>query len=52
MTDKETIEFIKNVRKITKDITSSKDKSKKMLEEIGTHTKKGNLRKEYKCIDN
>ena len=48
MTSKETEEYIKDMKKFTKKVSASKEKSKEFLEKTGVYSKKGNLNQPYK----
>lgn len=48
MSDKEIKEFIRSFNEYTKEITSTKEKSREYLQDVGLYTKKGTLEKEYK----
>jgi hypothetical protein len=48
MTPKETDAYIKDMKKFTKKVSASKDKSKQFLEKTGVYSKKGNLNQPYK----
>jgi len=48
MTDKEPKKIVRDMRKFEKKITSSSEKSKKLIIKAGICTPKGNLRKPYK----
>lgn len=48
MSDKEIKEFIRSFNEYTKEITSTKEKSREYLQDVGLYTKKGTLKKEYK----
>ena len=48
MTAKETEVYIKDMKKFTKKVSASKDKSKEFLEKTGVYSKKGNLNQPYK----
>lgn len=48
MTDKEPKNIVRDMKKYEKKITSSSEKSKKLIIKAGICTAKGNLRKPYK----
>ena len=48
MSDKELKEYIKEFKKLKKEILSSKENSIDFLVDVGTHTKTGRLSKPYK----
>jgi hypothetical protein len=48
MTQKETEEYIKDMKKFTKKVSASKNKSKAFLEKTGVYSRKGNLNQHYK----
>ena len=48
MTSKETDAYIRDMKKFTKKVSASKDKSKQFLEKTGVYSKKGDLKQPYK----
>ena len=48
MNDKEKKEYLKELKKFSKELISSKEKSRKFLIDAGIHTKTGRLTKPYR----
>jgi threonyl-tRNA synthetase len=48
MTAKESEKIVKEMKAFTKKVTASKEKARKFLVSVGTHTPKGNLTKAYR----
>lgn len=48
MTPKQIDNYVKNIKKFTKEITVSKKESQKFLEKTGIYTKNGKLTQNYK----